>query len=348
MNSNSGANFEEVVSRARTGELLIGVDRGFARRFYTGVSVGVVEEHTGEAPYTEKGLVLAAWVGGPVALLVSAALTPFVIGWWSALAIPVAGLVWIAYFTSSSLGGARLTVVSILLVAAAALCAMSLWPGRGIWALVFLYVAALWLVRFVYIGSTLFLRAFVLRNRKAFEWLEEFLMLREVETDSSTTRAFGPPSQPLRRISQQLVQDINLFRQEMEKGQFWKKHSAAEARRAKAEAALLDYCVSQPAIQSVMSEFQISRHDLQELYHWLLMHSAGQWRSGHWVAASALAYPESLRYILMRGEESNLETVANLTWYFEEPCGPACGTQPHLETVANLTWYFERGSALKT
>ncbi len=83
--SDSGVtNFEQVLRRERTGELVIGVDWVVARKFYTDVPVGVVMEHTGEVTYIEKGLVLAAWFGSPVALLVSAVLTPFVIGWWSA------------------------------------------------------------------------------------------------------------------------------------------------------------------------------------------------------------------------------------------------------------------------
>ena len=184
MNPNSGTNFEEVVRREKTGELVIGVDRVFARQFYTDVPVGVVKEHTGDAPYTEKGLVLAAWVGGAVAMLNSAILnsailTPFVIGWWSALAIPVGVLVRTMYLGLSARGGSRLTIVSILLVVAAALYAMNLWPGRAIWAVFLLYVVALWLGRFVYVGSTWFLRAFVLRNPKAFVWLREELTLYE-------------------------------------------------------------------------------------------------------------------------------------------------------------------------
>lgn len=121
----------------------------------------------------------------------------------------------------------------------------------------------------------------------------------------------GKPPQSLRRISQQLGRRMNL-------GQSLGKRLADSDRYAKAEEALLDYCESQPAIQSVTSEFQISRHDLQELYDWLVMQGAGQWRSGHWVAASALAYPESLRYILLRREENPLETAANLITYFEQ------------------------------
>jgi len=88
-------------------------------------------------------------------------------------------------------------------------------------------------------------------------------------------------------------------------------------RKSSAENALLDYCEQQPAIQALLKEFNISRQDLKELYHQLLMVGAGQWTCGHWVAASALAYPEPLRYLLKRRKESMLETAFNLLMYFE-------------------------------
>lgn len=75
-------------------------------------------------------------------------------------------------------------------------------------------------------------------------------------------------------------------------------------RKASAETALLDYCERQPTIQALLREFKISRQDLQELYHQLIMVGAGQWTCGHWVAASALAYPESLRYLLLPRKEN--------------------------------------------
>lgn len=84
-----------------------------------------------------------------------------------------------------------------------------------------------------------------------------------------------------------------------------------------AENALLDYCEQQPTIQALLREFEISRQDLHELYHQLAMVGAGQWASGHWVAASALAYPDSLRYLLMRRKEDIQETAYNLIMYFE-------------------------------
>jgi len=87
--------------------------------------------------------------------------------------------------------------------------------------------------------------------------------------------------------------------------------------KSAAENAFLDYCEQQPAIQALLKEFHVSRHDLQKLYHQLIVVGAGQWACGHWVAASALVYPESLRYALNRRGENIQETAYNLIMYSE-------------------------------
>jgi hypothetical protein len=84
-----------------------------------------------------------------------------------------------------------------------------------------------------------------------------------------------------------------------------------------AEDELFDYCESQPAVKAVMEDFQISRKDLKEIYSQLIEAGAGQWSCGHWVPASALAYPESLEYVLSRKESDIKETSFNLIMYFE-------------------------------
>lgn len=84
-----------------------------------------------------------------------------------------------------------------------------------------------------------------------------------------------------------------------------------------AEDALFDYCETQPAVKMVMENFQVSRKDLKEIYAQLIAAGAGQWSCGHWVPASALAYPESLKYILSRRESDIKETSFNLIMYFE-------------------------------
>jgi hypothetical protein len=97
--------------------------------------------------------------------------------------------------------------------------------------------------------------------------------------------------------------------------------------------ALLDYCERQAPLQVVSREFNVSRENLEELYQQLLSAGDGQWRGGHFVAAAALAHPDSLRYLLRRGR-------GELT----ERRGSALS---RLETTAyNLLVYFEHGKAL--
>jgi len=84
-----------------------------------------------------------------------------------------------------------------------------------------------------------------------------------------------------------------------------------------AKSALFDYCESLPQVKAVMNEFQVSRDDLKEIYSQLIHAGAGQWSCGHWVPASALAYPESLRYIISRRGNDISDTCFDLIMYFE-------------------------------
>ena len=81
--------------------------------------------------------------------------------------------------------------------------------------------------------------------------------------------------------------------------------------------AVLDVgCGGGGALREMASTFPNAK--LQELFNKLIMAGAGQWTCGHWVPASALAYPESLRYLLSRREENIQETAFNLIMYFEQ------------------------------
>jgi len=105
-----------------------------------------------------------------------------------------------------------------------------------------------------------------------------------------------------------------------------KLYSDADSKDS-AENALFDYCEQQPEIQVLLREFKISRQDIQELYRLLIRAGAGQWTCGHWVAASALAYPDSLRYLLTQRKENKREDIR--------------------KTAFNLIMYFERGTVLE-
>lgn len=120
----------------------------------------------------------------------------------------------------------------------------------------------------------------------------------------------GLPPKTLQRISKELGKALD-------PNKLMDNILGGSDRQSSAENALIDYCEQLPKLQTVLREFKASRQDLQELYHRLLMAGAGQWTCGHWVAASALAYPESLRYLLAREGENMQETAYTLIMFFE-------------------------------
>lgn len=61
---------------------------------------------------------------------------------------------------------------------------------------------------------------------------------------------------------------------------------------------MLDYCFSDPNLSVLLHEFSVSREELKNLYYILLNHGLGQWVRGHYVAVSALFFPQTLRYLL--------------------------------------------------
>ena len=126
-------------------------------------------------------------------------------------------------------------------------------------------------------------------------------------------RPVGLPTRHLQAISQQLGRPID-------PNQTAKEIFSSSNRSTDALTALLEYCASQSAIKELMNEFQISRDDLRELYYDLLRAGAGQWVCGHYVAASALAYPEALRHILLSKANGsfNIRTSYNVIMYFEQ------------------------------
>ncbi len=171
--------YKDFVARANAGALLIGVDRAIARKFYTGVSISRIEEETGEAPYFEKMIVWLAFVTAPIALLASFIVSILAFRWWAALAIPISVVAYFVYSGQSSMPRRGMLGISILL----ALSVGSLFTGFFTSQFVPWYfiaiVFALWVSRLVYCAATSLLRAFVLRNQRALEFMREHIQVRE-------------------------------------------------------------------------------------------------------------------------------------------------------------------------
>lgn len=62
--------------------------------------------------------------------------------------------------------------------------------------------------------------------------------------------------------------------------------------------ALINYCEANSSMFKVMKSLGVSREELGEAYGDLLRAGAGQWVLGHWLAASSLAYPDTLRFVI--------------------------------------------------
>ena len=148
--------------------------------------------------------------------------------------------------------------------------------------------------------------------------------------NSSGESPIGSPPQPLRRIVQDIVNDLG---KDWNLNDDYMKHM--EERDAK-RSLLFDYCEQQPGIIALLEEFKVSRDHLEKLHDELVLAGAGQWRSGHWVGASAVAYPTSLRYLLNNWEvdpETNLVRIST------------DGLKSRMAFA--LLMYFERGEALE-
>ena len=92
---------------------------------------------------------------------------------------------------------------------------------------------------------------------------------------------------------------------------------------------LLDYCEATPRVMEVMRTFRLSRTNAAELFRTLQYVGAGQWAGGHYVAASAIAYPETLRFLLSGAFESRgekLNAAYAVIKYFE--CGKPLEDSP--------------------
>ena len=128
----------------------------------------------------------------------------------------------------------------------------------------------------------------------------------------------GLPPKPLERISQELGRQIDPSKLVAEM-------LSGSGRRDRAEQALLDYCEGRSAIREIMAQHEVTRDDLKELYSRLLAVGAGQWACGYWVAASAIAYPDALRYLLNHKGSDWMATAYNLIMHFErgQPLDPS-------------------------
>ncbi len=169
----------DFASRAYRGEIIIGIDPAFARRFFTDSSNADIEVRIGEPVYIERAVVMGSFVLEPLMLIVSIVAAVSTFGWWSLIVGPASVLAWFGYRSRSSAG--RQHILGALLIVAMAVAAPQfIIMPRAVSLWLFAYAAALFLARWVYFSATKFLRAIVIRNEHAREMLQASLVIREV------------------------------------------------------------------------------------------------------------------------------------------------------------------------
>jgi hypothetical protein len=172
---------KEVIALEAQGKLLIGVDRAMARKFYTDIPISKIEEETGEAPYFEKAIIWFAFLFGPIALISSIIFGFVAFGWWGIICLVLCPIIYFMYSSSSVVGGSQLIGITVLLLISLAVHFLANFNFPWITGFASTYLFSLWCVRLLYCSSTFLLRAFVLRNAKAFEWLSEYLVIKQNE-----------------------------------------------------------------------------------------------------------------------------------------------------------------------
>jgi len=167
----------EIVRDEDAGRLRIGIDRPVARKFYTDMSISSIEAETGEAPYFEKLLVFTCFIGGPIALLATIVFSVIYFHWWSVAIVPILVFLWVAYYAASPVGGSGAGFITLVLAVAVAL---HIFNPFGWSSTLFFVCAALafWFGRVLYTVSTFFLRAFVIRNHRAFNLLADTIAIK--------------------------------------------------------------------------------------------------------------------------------------------------------------------------
>ena len=88
----------------------------------------------------------------------------------------------------------------------------------------------------------------------------------------------------------------------------------------RAEEDLYDLVEGDEGLRKVLRAHGASRETLRVAYDLLLMAGCGQWARGHWVAASSLAFPVTLDFVLRTVDVKNRIAplrVISLVKYFE-------------------------------
>ena len=163
------------------GTVAVSISRSIARQFYTMTPLAEIKSKTGHTELLAKLLVWSGLLVTPVLFTLSALLIIYYYGWWAAINITLAGILWsvIAGFLNPT--GSWVSVSAALAlcaaVAAADLAAASLILPLLAWT------ASLWVNRMTYQSAAFFLTRLVVTSQTAFELLAEHITVKKTITD---------------------------------------------------------------------------------------------------------------------------------------------------------------------
>ena len=174
-------NHKDLVDFEKQGKVLIGVDQTMARKFYIHMDIKQIENETGERPYFERIIVVLALLAGPSSLLASLFLGFWFFGWWGIICLIPCPIIYFRYSLYSFRGDSKIVWINILLLASACLYFFDFFKAPQITGLTTIFVFSLWSVSFLYYSSTTFLRNFILRNERAYQYLLPYIVLKTIE-----------------------------------------------------------------------------------------------------------------------------------------------------------------------
>lgn len=164
----------------KAGTIAIGIDRVFARQFYTDIAISEIDRRTGERDLVARFFVFGAFLVAPAALLMSCILAAVGLKWFSAIAIPIAIVTYARYQSSSSSARSRLGAISWIFALS---IAVSLFGGprnRLPSGMISAFLLSLWALRFMYVAAVRSLRSLVLRNARAYAWLQDNVSVQPI------------------------------------------------------------------------------------------------------------------------------------------------------------------------
>ena len=168
----------ELLKQAEAGNILIGIDRTFARSFYMNISLDEIKAITGESPYFEKMVIWFFMLVSIIFLLASVVKAFLMSTLFGVLSLIIFPLIYFGYFLDSIRGNARVIGIIIALITAITLYMVGLFK-ESLGYIPILLIISLLCGRLVYWSSAKLLRLFILRNEIAFEWLREYIVIKD-------------------------------------------------------------------------------------------------------------------------------------------------------------------------